>query len=281
MILPGTRLVLAVFSGLTLLAFVALFIGAEYTDRVFAWTIQPPITAAFLGAAYAGGCALEVLAVRRGTWAAVRIPFLAILVFTTTTLIVTLLHLDRFHFGSTVPLARFAAWFWLAIYVVVPVAMVVVGVVEERRPAVRVERVPLPTVLRVALIAQGAVMLAVGVPLLFRPELSAVLWPWQLTPLTARMIAAWLLGFGLAVVLAGWEADLARLDVAAPAYGLLAMLELVVLVRFPESVRWGSPAAWAYLAVALSILVSSAYGLVRLHRAGLWRANLAGPDRLP
>ena len=282
MILPGTRLVLAVFSGLTLLAFVALFVGAEQTDRVFAWTIAPPATAAFLGAAYAGGCALELLALRRGTWAAVRIPFLAILVFTAITLVVTLLHLDRFHFGSAVPLARFAAWFWLVIYIVVPVAMVVVLVVEERRPAVPGERVPLPPVLRVALLAQGAVMLVVGAPLLVRPELAAVLWPWNLTPLTARMVAAWLLGFGLAVLLAARQADLARLDVAAAAYGLLAVLELVVLARYPGTVRWGSPAAWIYLAVAVSILLSSAYGLSRLRRGGLiGRRRLARADPLP
>ncbi|HZA05973.1 MAG TPA: hypothetical protein VE617_15530 [Propionibacteriaceae bacterium] len=282
MILPGTRLVLAVFGGLTLLAFLALFVGAEQTERVFAWTIQPPITAAFLGAAYAGGCALELLALRRGTWAALRIPFLAIGVFTTTTLLVTLLHLDRFHFGSPVPLARFAAWFWLVIYVVVPVAMVVVWVLQERRPAAPTGRVPLPSVLRFALLAQGAVMLAVGMPLLVRPELAAVLWPWTLTPLTARMVAAWLLAFGLAVVLAGREADLGRLEVPAVAYGLLAVLVLVVLARFPESVRWGSPAAWVYLAVAVSILLSSAYGLSRLRREGgrVGRRRLARPDGL-
>jgi hypothetical protein len=282
MILPGTRLVLAVFGALTLLAFVALFIGAEQTDRVFAWTIQPPATAAFLGAAYAGGCALEVLALRRGTWAAVRIPFLAILVFTTITLVVTLLHLDRFHLGSPVPLARFAAWFWLLIYVVVPLAMVVVLVVEERRRAAPTDRVPLPTVLRVALLGQGAVMLLVGLPLLLRPELSAVLWPWNLTPLTARMVAAWLLGFGLAVVLAGWQSDLARLDIAAVAYGVLAVLELVVLARYPGTVRWESPAAWVYLVLAVSILLSSAYGLSRLRRSGVaGRRSLARQDGLP
>jgi hypothetical protein len=282
MILPGTRLVLAVFGVLTLLAFVALFIGAEQTDRVFAWTIQPPATAAFLGAAYAGGCALEVLALRRGTWAAVRIPFLAILVFTATTLVVTLLHLDRFHLASPVPLARFAAWFWLLIYVVVPLAMIIVLAVEERRAAMPDERVPLPTVLRVALLGQGAVMLLVGLPLLLRPELSAVLWPWNLTPLTARMVAAWLLGFGLAVVLAGWQADLARLDIAAVAYGLLAVLELVVLLRYPGTVRWASPAAWVYVGVAVSILASSVYGLSRLRGGGLLgRRTLASPDRLP
>ena len=53
---------LAVFSGLTLLAFVALFLGAEQTDRVLRLDHPAADTAAFLGAAYAGGCALELLA---------------------------------------------------------------------------------------------------------------------------------------------------------------------------------------------------------------------------
>ena len=234
MILPGTRLVLAVFGGLTLLAFVALFVAAEQTERVFAWTIKPPATAAFLGAAYAAGCALELLALRKGTWAALRLPFLTILVFT-----IVDPGGDAAASGPLplrappIPLARFAAWFWLVIYVVVPLAMVVVLVVQERRPAAPPERVPLPTVLRVTMLVQGAVMLGVGVALFVRPGLAAVLWPWPLTPLTARMVAAWLLGFGLAVGLAGLEADLARLDVAAVAYGLLAVLELVVLRPLP------------------------------------------------
>ena len=42
-----------------------LFIGADDTDRFFSWTIDPPLTAAFLGAAY--WAALVLLA-----WAAGR-----------------------------------------------------------------------------------------------------------------------------------------------------------------------------------------------------------------
>jgi len=72
------------------------------------------------------------------------------------------------------------------------------------------------------------------------------------------------------------------LDVAAAAYGLLAVLELVVLARYPGTVRWGSPAAWVYLAMAVSILLSSAYGLSRLRGGGLiGRRRLARPQVLP
>ena len=84
------------------------------------------------------------------------------------------------------------------------------------------------------------------------------------------------------MALAGREGDLGRLDIAAPAYGLLAVLELVVLARYPETVRWDSAAAWVYLALAVSILVSSAYGLSRLRRArSTERRGFATQDGLP
>ena len=49
---PELRALLAGFAGLALIAGFLLFPLAEETDRFFSWTIQPPLTAAFLGAAY-------------------------------------------------------------------------------------------------------------------------------------------------------------------------------------------------------------------------------------
>src|SRR5919107_1321866 len=250
MLVLGTRLLLVIFSGLTFLAFGVLFVLSDATERYFAWTIKPPATAAFLGAAYAAGCALELLALRRGTWPALRIPFLTVLVFTVITLVATVLHLDRFHFGSNLPTARFAAYVWLTIYVVVPLAMIVVLVIQQRRPPGPVDRLALPWGLRVALLVQGGLMFAVGAALFLVPGTAAALWPWMLTPLTARMVAAWLLAFGVGVILAAADGDLGRLDIAVWAYGLLAVLEVVVVVRFPGTVRWSAPAIWVYLALA-------------------------------
>ena len=138
-----------------------------------------------------------MLALRKGTWAALRIPFLTILVFTIVTLVATLLHLDRLHFGSDVPLARYAAYFWMGVYVLVPPAMVAVLVVQERRPRRADRAAHADRRWRSTLLAQGAVMLGVGVALFVVPASATVLWPWPLTPLTARVVAAWLLAFGL------------------------------------------------------------------------------------
>ena len=65
---------------------VALLGGASRTDEAFAWTIQPPLAAAFLGAGYASGCVLVLLTLRAGTWSQARWPLLTILVFTVLTL---------------------------------------------------------------------------------------------------------------------------------------------------------------------------------------------------
>lgn len=263
MILPATRRLLQVFSCLTLLAFLTLFVMSARTDRYFAWTIAPPITAAFLGAAYAAGCVIVVLALRIGDWTRVRVPYITILVFTLITLVATLLHRDRFHFGSDLALARFAAWFWMVIYVVVPVGMLLMLLLQERRRNDQTwPRLPLPRLLSAVLILQGGVLLIVGTSLFVAPSTAAMVWPWPLTPLTARVVAAWLVAFGLAAVLAYRDADLRRLDLAAWAYAALGALELVVVLRYAGVVRWSSVAAWVYLLIAASILASSGYVLL-------------------
>jgi len=271
-ILPGMRRLLIIFSVLTLLAFAALFVGAGHTDRYFAWTINPPATAAFLGAAYAGGCALVFLSLRRGTWSTLRVPFVTILVFTLVTLAATVVHLDKFHFAKS-GIALFAAWFWLAVYVVVPLAMIVVLISQIRRSLPEPgPRLPIPRPLVAALLTQSGILLAVGVALFVAPATQAVLWPWMLTPLTARTVAAWLVAFGLGGLLAVREGDLARLDVPATAYALLAGLEIVVLIRYAEVVRWTAPATWVYLALFVLIMVCGAYALRRIYRHRLSRA---------
>lgn len=265
----GTRATLIAFSGLTMLAFVALFVLAEHTERYFAWTIVPAATAAFLGAAYAAGCLLVVLGLRSGRWELVRTPYVTILVFTAVTLVATLLHLDRFHFRSTETVARLAAWFWLEIYVLVPVCMSIMLVVQERHRMAATGRRPDPLPLRLAvpLGVQGAVLLVVGLVLFVTPRSAALLWPWPLTPLTARMVAAWLVAFGVAAVLILRQGNLAEARISAWAYGLLGLLELVVGVRYLETVRWSSPAAWVYAAVAVSIAIVAGAALARTRPA--------------
>lgn len=258
-LVPGVRGLLFAFSGLTLLATNQLYLLSARTGEAFAWTIDPPLTAAFLGGGYGAGFVLVVLSLRRGTWASARIGFLTVLVFTVVSLAATLLHLDRFHFGAEDVVPRAAAWIWLAVYIVVPVAMLAVLPSQWRAPGV--ERRPgrrLGAALKVILGLQAVALLVVGSSLFAVPR-SWALWPWPLTPLTARSIASWLIALGVAGFLAIVEDDLHRLRPAAITYATLGVLQLVALVRYRGDIDWTTVAATMYL---LGVLIVLTVGLV-------------------
>jgi hypothetical protein len=272
---PAMRRLLLVFCLLTAMAFGSLFVLAGNTAATFAWTIQPPVTAAFLGAGYAAGFVLVVLSLRDPVWAHSRVPVLTIFVFVVLTLVATLLHLDRMHFGADFGglgfLAKAAGWFWLAVYIVLPVAMPVVLFRQERAPgADPAPRRPVPGLLRGALGMESAVLLVVGALLFVVPTTVTWLWPWELTPFTGRVVAAWLLAFGLATALASVAGDLERLRTAAIAYTTFGVLVLVTVLRFSGSIDWGAPVTWVFLAVTLAMAATGA--------VGWWSAP--APDRI-
>ena len=264
-LLPAARVLLGVFAVLTVLAFVSLFFRAQTTERTFAWTIEPPLTAAFLGSGYAAGFVLVALSLRQWAWANVRVPFLTIFVFVVLTLTATLLHVNKLHFDddfrSLGLLAKGAAWFWLTVYVVIPVAMLAVLVLQERAPGGDPPpRHPVPAVLRVMLAVESAALVVVGALLFIDPATATSVWPWPLTPFTARVVAAWLLAFGLATALAALAGDLHRLRTATIAYTVFGVLVLVSVLRFTGTVAWDRPIAWIFVALAAAVVATGAAG---------------------
>jgi hypothetical protein len=264
-LLPGMRRFLYVACGLVLLAGGDLFIFTEQTDRLFGWTIASRMSASFLGAAYLSASVVEYQAARQKVWANARLGFVAVLVFTTLTLIVTLLHIGQFHFSSSHFLARLAAWFWLFIYVSVPLVMLALLRRQLRQPRhdpPRALPVPRPTLMMLGV--QGATMLIIGSLLLLAPDTAAEFWPWPLTDLTARAIGAWLVAIGAAAGHALIERDAARLSVGILTYTVFGALELVNLARYGSEVHWGSPSTWVYLGFVVTILVFGAGSLVSI-----------------
>jgi hypothetical protein len=118
--------VLVVFAVFTVLAAILLLVFTSSTHRFFAWPIHAESTAAFLGAGYAAGFVLSVLALRQDRWSRLRVAMVTVSAFTVLTLIATLLHGHVFHLAAGDPVARFAAWVWLVVYLTIPVACLVV-----------------------------------------------------------------------------------------------------------------------------------------------------------
>lgn len=258
------RWLLLVAFFLVLLAGFQLFILTDYTDLYFAWTIQPPLTAAFLGGGYLASAILEFLASRKKEWVEGRIAVPAVFSFTTLTLAATLIHLNRFHFNSLTFLAQSAAWFWLAIYAIVPPLMLLMWFRQYRAPGDDKERTrKLPKFVRAILLAQGMVALAWGLALFVDPAVFSSSWPWILTPLASRAIGAWLIGIGVIATHAAIENDYLRIRVGMISYSTFGLLELVALLRYPSNFAWTSLSAGVYLALTCSILITGLYSIRR------------------
>lgn len=235
---------------------IPLFLMSTATETYFAWTIATPLTAAFLGASYWASGVLELLAARQERWSDARIAVPAVLLFTVLTLVVTLIHIDRFHFAAEAPVTLLVTWSWLIVYAVVPALMVIILILQRRGTGEdRPRALPLPNGIRLVLCVQSGIMAVFGLGLLLATSATAPLWPWSLTPLTARAIGAWLLAIGVSVAHAAWENDRPRIRPFALSYLVFAVLQVVALARFPSDFAWGTTAATLYLAFLASQLI--------------------------
>jgi hypothetical protein len=259
----GMRRLLLVAAVLVFLAGLQLFGFPERTADWFAWTIDVPMTAVFLGAAYWSSAVLEVAGARSQTWDRARLAVWTVLIFTSLTLVVTLVHLDKFHLGAENPgSARWVTFGWLAVYAVVPVAMVALIWWQSRQPTSAPgpgERQRPPAPLRVLLGVLAVVLLGLGVALLLVPLDAAQLWPWTLTELTGRAVGAWLVGLGWA---AGHALVIDHMPSIRPlghTGAAFVILQTVALIRHGDALTWSSPTAAGYVVVLALIGVVSTW----------------------
>jgi hypothetical protein len=265
---PGTRTLLVVFVVFTLLAVNQLLVLGAHTARWFAWPIAGRPNSAFLGAAYAAGTVLSVLALRRTRWSEVRVAVVTVTAFTVLTLVPTLAHRHVLNLMAPGVVARLAAWVWLAVYVVVPIAGIIVIVRQERAgPRRRPVRRPMPAALVAVLVTQGAVLAATGAVLYaggWGTHVSIAVarpgWPWPITPLTSQVVGAWLLSFGIAVALAVRERDLGRMLVPAAAYAAFGVVQLAVLLWHRGAPGTDPLWLWVDVAVLATIVPVGVYG---------------------
>jgi hypothetical protein len=232
---------------------------AEETDRYWAWAIAVPSTAVFLGASYWSTAALFYWGVRQRDWIRVRAVVSGGVFVTTGLLVATLRHLEAFH-------DRPIGVLWVEVYVLAVPAFFAAGALQLATPGYDppVER-PLPPFLRWPLAAQAAIMLGFGVALFARSGDTSY-WPWDLTPLSAEAIAAWLLGIGASAAYIAWRADDADMPGPAVAYVILGALWLIGAARFSDDLDGLGGAL--YIAFAASILAVGAAGCRLAWRQG-------------
>ncbi len=212
--------------------------GADH----FAWPITPQMSSMMLGATYLGGAYFFLVVLLSRQWRHVWLGFLPITAFAGTLGIATLLHWDRFVHE------RWAFQVWALLYFTVPVILPILWYLNQRQAAESgmLSEGRLPRVSRWAFGVLGAVLTIAALLLLLVPELMLATWPWALTPLTARVMAAMyilpgLVGLSMAYD-GGWSS--ARYLLQAQAFSIILMLVAVYVAR--ADFNWADPASWLF-----------------------------------
>ncbi|MEA3510540.1 MAG: hypothetical protein U9R51_03805 [Actinomycetota bacterium] len=257
----GMRRLLAVAGTLVVIIGLPLYLVPQNSGDYFSWSVQPALSAAFLGGAYLAAGVIEFSAARQRVWANARIAVPAVLAFTLLTLFITLGNNDQYNYQAPGFVQSFGTWAWLLVYVVVPPIMaIVLGVQLFRGGADPIRSRPIPVALRGVLAAGGALLLVGGILLLIDPGVASWMWPWPVSSLTGRALGAWMVGFGIAMVQIAWEADWKRVRPATAGAGALGVLQLVAVLRYVDVFAWDTPQAWVYVAVLASFAVLGIWG---------------------
>lgn len=260
---PGMRKMLLIASLLVFSIGISLFLLTHQTEIYFAWTIKSPITAAFLGACYWASGILELSASRENFWSNARSTVPAVWVFTAITLVITFIHLDRFHFDAPDFITILGTWVWLGVYFFVPIILGFLWIQQWRKPGESTAKSAiLPHRMRQALYGIGFLMLPIGILFLFFPATGSPLWAWDLTPLTARATGAWLVGWSTLFLCSAWENDVRRCRAAFFTLLGLGLFQGITLLRFPEQVKWWHPCSWIWTLLLPSFIALGTWGLI-------------------
>jgi hypothetical protein len=251
-VLPATRALSAVIVPFLVVAFVVLYVFPRRTDRLFAWTITPPMTPMTLGAVYLGGAYFFVRAFRAAAWHTVKAGFVAVGTFASFMGVATVIHWDRFNH------AHVAFWLWAGLYFTTPFLVWGVWAANRRRDSrSRPEELLLPPVARLVIGATGAVAVLVGLFLFLLPGRAIDVWPWQLTPLTSRVLGAiFMLGIAALGVVTDARWSAARLMLQVEVFMLT--LILVAAARAHADFDTSRVMTWLFLAGFLVALASAA-----------------------
>ncbi len=259
-VLPATRLLAAIIVPFLVVAFVVLYPWPTDTHRWFAWTIKPTMTPMVLGSAYIGGAYFFVRVFVARRWNTVKAGFVPVTMFASCLGVATIIHWDKFNHRHV------AFWIWAALYFTTPFLVLATFIRNQR-----VESDPSPDELRLpptaravfALTGLAAVLL--GAYLYIVPNRAIDIWPWALTPLTARVTGAILmLGVSGLTIAADprWTTTRIMLQVAR----IMIFLFFVAAWRAHAQFDTSRPMTWMLGIGLAGVLVSATLLDVRMQR---------------
>ncbi len=252
-VLLTTRWLSALIVPFLLAAFGVLYLLPEHTGQLFAWNVQPRMTSMMLGEAYLAGAYFFVRAVLSTRWHWVAVGFLPVTTFATLMGISTILHWDRFNHGSV------AFWTWVFLYFTTPFLVPAVWwrnrKTDPGTPDTRDLLVLTWVRLVIGLAGAGAVL--IGLLFFLQPTFMIGIWPWKLTPLTARVMGTLFALAGVGAICISRDARWSAVRIAFQSQMIALVLILLAIVFSWSNFNQANPLTWVFLAGILLLLIAS------------------------
>jgi hypothetical protein len=242
-ILGSTRVVAALIIPFLVAAFVILYLLPDSTDRLFAWTIMPRMSALLMGAGYASGIYFFTRVVRAPRWHWISRAFLPLTLFVSWLELVTLLHWDRFHHGHIAFVA------WIAIYTLTPLLLPALWLRNRGADPGTPDPgdVIVPFGVRTLMALVGAFELAVAIGMFLLPLWVIDLWPWMLTPPSARAIGGWFALHGAVGLALAGESRWSGMRIMLHTQMIALALILVAVIRAWSEFNATNPLTWVFV----------------------------------
>jgi len=242
LVYPITRWVAGLVVPFLVVAFIILYFLNGYTEKLFAWEIKSPMTSMMLGSAYAGGIYYFTGVILTRQWHRIKVGFIPVTIFASILNVTTILHWDKFNHGT---LPFFA---WVSLYFTTPFIIFGLWLSNRRQDTNQPDtgEAIIPPIIRFIIGAIGVTTLAIAIFLFLNPSLMIQLWPWTLTPLTSRVMAAMfslpgMVGLGMAMD-SRWSSG----QVILQSQGFSIFLILVAVLRDQSAFNWSTPGSWLF-----------------------------------
>jgi preprotein translocase subunit SecY len=262
-VLLETRVLAVCVIPVLLTASIVLLVLPNKTKDLFAWPIQAHMSSFALAVPYAAGIYYFARLLLDGRWHRVAAGLLPVGAFVTVEGLATVVHWDRFTHDNP------AFWLWAFLYLTTPVIVPTIWWRNRRTdPGVpEVDDVVLPLAARIGFLVAGTGQLMIAVFLVTLPNTGIDIWPWPLTPLTARSTAGWF-AFGLAGIMLARETRWSAARVIVEAILLGLAIGLVSVVRAWNEFDTSHIATWVFLAtlVAATVLLIVLYAVMERRR---------------
>jgi hypothetical protein len=251
--LPFTRALSVFIVPFLVVAWVILYLFPTDTARVWAWPIPSTMTSMVLASAYLGGAYFFLRVARETRWHHTGTGFLAVTTFATLLALATLVHWNKFLHHHV------AFWIWAALYFTTPFLVFGAWLANRRHTAPpTVDDLLLRPTERVVIAAVGLVALATGIVMFVATSAVIDLWPWPLTPLTCRVMAA-VFCLGGAGAGTWFDARWTSLRLMLQVEVVMLVLILVAAVRARDEMVGGRALTWPLLVGVVLMLAGSAY----------------------